>query len=124
MKNTSADTFLDEVWKMSNPHPFDRRIRLFGMIGIEVSKFDGNVHLSDIRNFGKPRQGGATAVLKKLTKLADKHKVKIDGVAKVYDQREGYVSTTKELTKWYKKAGFRISSGSESDGYPIQYIPK
>jgi len=121
---SSVDDFLDEAWKLSKPHPFDRRIRLFGMIGVEMSKFDGMVHLSDIRNFGKPRQGGATSVLKKLTTLADKHKVKIDGVAKVYDQRDGHMSTTKELVKWYRKSGFKIFSGSEEDGYRIEYSPK
>lgn len=115
--------FMDDFYVMSSTHPFDRRIRMVGNVGVEIMPFNGEIHLSDIRNFGKARQGEATRVLKMLTKLSKKHKIPISGIAKLYDSRDGYIMSTTELVNWYKKNGFTISDGSDLDGYRIKYVP-
>ena len=124
MTAKAPEAFMEDLYATTPAHPFNGRVSMFGMVGVEASAFNGEIHLSDIRNYGPPRKGAATAALTKLKDMADKHGVKITGSAKVYDKREGYVGKTKDLVEWYKKNGFKIGRGSESEGYDISYTPK
>jgi hypothetical protein len=119
-QNTGIDAFLEEFREMTQPNPFDDRVRVLGQTVVELSKFGSEIHISDIRSL-KPRGGAGTRAMKQLMKLADKHGVTLSGLAKAYTNDEKYVTRTRDLVSWYKKLGFRIGSGTESDGYRISY---
>jgi hypothetical protein len=119
-----TEAFMEELFATTAAHPFDARVSMIGMVGVDVSPFDGAIHLGDIRNYGPPRQGAGTEALNQLKALADKYGVTITGTAKVYDQRAGYISKAKDLVAWYKKNGFEVGRGNARDGYEITYTPK
>jgi len=115
--------FLEDFYDMTSPHPFDRG-RLYGTVGIEVSKWGSDIHLGNISSLGDKRSGHGTAALQMLMALADKHGVKLSGTAKAYSKNPEHVQSSKRLAQWYKKNGFKILGGYPEDGYEIEYTPK
>lgn len=120
----NVDGFFNDLDKTTQPHPFDDRQRLHGMVGIHASPFEGGVHLHDIVNYGEAKRGHGTRTLEYLKSLADKHGVEISGTAKAYSNRPNHITKTKKLTDWYGKHGFQIGKGNKDDGYPISYKGK
>jgi hypothetical protein len=117
------DGFLDELHKTTQPHPFNRSEVLYGSIGLDVSKFGGQIHLGDIVNYGDKGAGHGTNALRMLINMADKYKVSISGTAKAYSNVDGHIQDTNQLAKWYEKHGFLITGGYEEDGFDIVYHP-
>ena len=122
--NENVNKFMDEYHNTTSPHPFDQHTRVHGDYATtEVSKDGDGVHLSDIRAL-KPNAGGGTHALNHLTSLADKHRVRISGIAKAYHSNKAYIKSSSRLLKWYKKHGFKSDGGNNEDGYNIHYHPK
>lgn len=119
------DAFLDDYYAQSKDHPFDSRSRIVNNnSSMELSKFNGAIHISDVRSLA-PKSGAGTAALTFLKELADKHSVRLEGTAKAYDHgRGGHINSTSKLKAWYKKNGFTVGKGSMSDGYAVSYTPK
>lgn len=115
------NAFMDELYKGTQAHPFDDRIRLRGNIGIEARPWEGMIHLSSLISFGKKGAGEATRVLDELTKMADEHNVALHGTAKAIDNAgaKGRSLTTKELVAWYERHGFESFAGDV-----VVYTPK
>ena len=122
--NPNVDSFMDEVHKSTSDHPFDNRARIYkNKATFELHKHDGHIHLSDIRTL-QPKSGAGTEALKHLTGLADKHGVKISGVAKAYSNDKKHITDSKKLSGWYAKHGFKVGKGNKHDGYDIEYQGK
>jgi hypothetical protein len=64
--------------------------------------------------------------------LADKHRVKLDALAKAYSRDRRYITDTEQLVKWYIKHGFvvedeLVDDPSDLEGYEeiqITYYPR
>jgi hypothetical protein len=94
------------------PNPFVHIERIWHKaVGLEVSVFNQNIRLSNIRSL-KPRQGYATQALQWLTSLADKHRVMITGTANPTDTKQPGLSK-KELKAWYARHGFSVTRRGE-----------
>lgn len=116
------DAFMTELHELTGEHVFDARARVLDNASIEVSSFDGSIHISDVRAI-EPRQGGGTAAMKFLCGLADKHDVKMTLTAKSYS--EGRMST-QQLKDWYETFGFTEDDdtmGDEFEGYDMIRYP-
>lgn len=114
---------LEEWNELTHEHPLSRSARLTDSASVEVSYFDGALHLSDVMALGAPRQGGGTRAIKLLCDLADKHGVKITLTAKAYT--ENHMSTA-QLKDWYERFGFHEeedSFGDDYDGYDMVRYP-
>ena len=101
--------------------------RLYGDVLIDVSPFDGEIHLGDIVTVGEKSQGSGTRALKFLTDLADRHNVRLSGTAKAYSKSKEHIQTSERLLQWYKKHGFvepADSFGDEDEGFDIRRSPK
>ena len=114
---------MDELDRITQPHPFDNHEVLYGSVGIDMSKFNGTIHLGNIVNYGDKGAGHGTKALHMLTNLADKYHVSISGVAKAYSNVDGHIQDTSELVKWYEKNGFLVTGGDEDYGFEIVYHP-
>lgn len=115
---------LDEWHEITHEHPLNRSARLTDNAAVEVSYFDGALHLSDVAAIGVPRSGGGTQALQMLCDLADKHGVKITLTAKAYTENH---MSTRQLKKWYERFGFHEdedSFGDEYDGYDMLRYPR
>lgn len=114
---------LEEWEEMTHPHPLDRNSRLTDAASIDVSYFDGALHLGHVAALGAPRQGGGGRAVKMLCDLADKHNVKITLTAKsTSDER----MNTAQLRSWYGRFGFHDeedSFGDDHDGWDMIRFP-
>jgi len=115
------DDFLDEFWKISDPHPFSSSTRILHNASIKLYPVSNKIHLEDIKSL-LPNSGSGTKAMKRLISLADKHSVVIEGFAKAYSDDERYITNTNELVRWYKKLGFWIGK-RYNDGVEIEYRP-
>lgn len=102
-----------ELRSKTEPHPFDRGIRLYKNVGLDVENYwDTEAHLKSIMSFEEKGAGEASKALKFLTDLADKHKVPLTlDVEPIKNAgAEGKNLTRAQLTAWYKRHGF-VGSG-------------
>lgn len=104
-----AAAFVDDLHKSSTEHFSNHRARVIGKAHVHISGDSDGVHIHDIQSH-EPGSGAGTHALKHLTKLADKHKVKLHLHAKGYGD-----TSTHQLKKWYKKHGFHSSEDDPSD---------
>lgn len=98
-----------ELRSKTEPHPFDRGIRLYKNVGLDVENYwDTEAHLKSIMSFEEKGAGQATEALKFLLALADKHQVPItlEVVPIKNAGAEGKSLTKSELAAWYKRHGF------------------
>ena len=124
--NPNLESFMDDFYSSTKESPIGHG-RLYGPVLLDVSIFDGEIHLSDINTVGDKGQGSGTQALKFLTNLADKHNVKLSGVAKGYSQSKEHIQTSERLLQWYQKHGFvepEDSFGDEDEGFDIKYNPR
>lgn len=123
----NTDAFIRDLHDTTEEHPFNHNARIYGTPGkhalIHVSPDAKGVHLHDIVSYD-PGGGVGTSALQHLTRLADKHKIEISGVAKAYSNNPEHIRSTPKLKSWYTKHGFTSSRGNASDGYDITYKPK
>lgn len=106
------DAFFDEYYAISQAHPWDAREQCWedSSVFTEISKFDGDVHISSIATSKQRRRSGAaTRVLQRLTVLADKHRVTMTLMACPIGKGG---PGKRKLMAWYAKHGFK-SLGSE-----------
>ena len=122
-KDGNLEVFMKEFYDISQGHPFNDRARILNDTVFEIRPLWGEIHISDIQAI-EPRRGMATAAVKSLMALADKHGVVLSGTASAY-ARPGtdYISKTSDLVKWYKKLGFKVGRGDKDSGYEIRYQP-
>lgn len=115
---------LEEWNEITHEHPMARGARLTDAASVELSYFDGALHLSDVMAIGAPRQGGGTRAVQMICDLADKHGVKVTLTAKAYtDER----MSTGQLKQWYERFGFHEEDdgwGDDSEGYDMVRYPK
>ena len=115
--NSRALAYIDELYDVSQPHPFDNRKMILGGSIIHVSPTRNNeIHLHDIQTM-EPRKGHATQAMKTLMAMADKHNVDIELIAKAYHHDSNYITDTEDLVGWYERLGFQIENGSDDYGY-------
>lgn len=104
------DAFFTEFHNETAANPFQPRMSIWkDTIGIEMSKFGGKAHMSSIMSFEKKNAGQASAALKWLCELADKHNVTMDLIVSPIKNAgavEGKSLTKSQLTAWYAKNGF------------------
>ena len=127
-RTDKTEKFMEDYYKLSLPHPFSDKIRIFGNVMLELYPFSGNIHLSDIRTMA-PKSGAATNAIKMLTELADKHFVKIELLAKPYSKDKAHITDIETLVNFYKKHGFKVDRDFEDeDGYfdevGMTYFPR
>lgn len=108
------DEFMREWWHMTEGHPFVRGMRLTGGVGVELRpyKYEGTIHISSIMSFEQKNAGQASAVLKKICDLADKHKMTLDLFVKPIKNagaRDGQDLNARQLKGWYARHGFKPS---------------
>jgi len=102
--------FIRSVVELSQQHPFDRRQRLIGEVGVEVvpGYSPDSVYLQHIRNYGERGKGGASRVLKLLGKEADRIGVRLElSVEPTASRRKGLSAVS--LKSWYERHGFKSS---------------
>ena len=122
-KRNSSKTvaFMRDYHSSTSDHPFDNRSRLYGNATLEVSPIEDNIHLHDIRSF---EPGAGHKAIEHIKSLANKHDVKIAGIAKAYGQSKKYPMSSKQLSNWYSKRGFNVGRGNTDDGYSVSYKPR
>ena len=120
-----ANNFIKDFHKQSLEHPFHRSTRIFHNNAIDLSRDGSEVHIHDIVSLD-PNKGHGTKGLKELTKLADKHGVKLNLHALAYTKDPNYITHTPTLIKWYKKHGFQHEDPDydERGGSEMKYYPK
>lgn len=67
---------LEEWNEITHEHPMSRGYRLTDAAAVDMSCFDGSLHISDVMAIGAPRTGGGTRAIQMVCDLADKHGVK------------------------------------------------
>ena len=106
--------FMDELYDLTEEHPFNRATRLYGNTSIEVTPFGNEIHISDIRSMS-PRSGAGTKTMKMLTDLADKHRVVLGMRVSAYSNDTKHITDLEKLVKWYMKMRFRITDELTDD---------
>lgn len=106
-KTNKTNLFLSDLEKITTEHPFDSRSRILKSATIEVSAYDKDIHISDIRSLA-PKSGAGTEAMKILINLADKHNVRLHLIAKAYSKDPKYVTDTSKLIEWYQRLGFVV----------------
>jgi hypothetical protein len=114
--------FMADMRANTEAHPFARGMVIHNdSVGVEVSIFDGKIHLSSIMSFVQKNAGEASKTLKFLTDLADKHQVIMDlavSPIKNAGAREGKSLTKAQLTAWYGRYGFKKARGDYMERPP------
>lgn len=110
-EDPAVKAMLDEWWKATQPHPFDRRLRIWNdAIGLWLRPGeDKEAELMTIMTFVDKNQGEGSKALKWVCDLADKHGVDLTlnvSPIKNAGSRTGKNLNKKELTSWYAKNGF------------------
>lgn len=120
-----ADAFLDEYKQDSDEHPFHRSARILHGSIVDLSKDGNNIHIHDIVSTA-PKTGVGTKALKHLTRLADKHGIKLNLFAKAYSNRPEHIRSTPKLIKWYEKHDFKHDEPDYDPDYgsEMTYYPK
>lgn len=120
-----AKAFLKDFHDDSQEHPFHHSARIFHGVVIHMSRDGNEVHIHDIQSIA-PKSGAGTKALKYLTKLADKHHVKLNLFAKAYSGRQEHIHSNERLMSWYEKHGFHHEDQDydERDGSDMKYYPK
>lgn len=118
-----ADQFVQDFIDMSDEHPFNPRARIVGGAALELSRFGNRIHLSDITSL-EPGKGHAGRAMSLIKKLADKHNVQVELIAKAYrDDR----MDTEQLIQWYQRLGFQLMDNPDEigldDGIEMRYYP-
>jgi hypothetical protein len=124
----AVQKFMKAFMEASDPHPFDHNSRVFGGTTIHLSPDNYEVHIHDVQSLN-PKSGAGTKAMKALLKLADKHHVNLNAVAKAYAKHGDYIKDTEKLVSWYRKLGFDIEDADENDtfyydGVEIKYYSK
>jgi hypothetical protein len=106
---------VDEIRSLGYKNPFDNSTVIDNNVLVEVSSFDGYLHLGSIMSIEKGR-GDATKVMNKICEIADKYKVTIHLSPKPYGTGKGLNKS--QLIKWYKKFGFKKSNYEDMKRMP------
>lgn len=115
--------FMADYVENTSEHPINHRARLLNNAAMEVSAFDGMIHISDILAL---QPGGGRAALELLCNLADKHGVKMSLTAKSYDTQRATLDTS-QLKAWYERHGFvedEDTFGDDDEGYDMIRWPQ
>lgn len=117
-ESTPADSYIEDLYDMGNPHPFNDKVVTFGPVGVEMSAMgDDVVHLHDIISYEQQQSGHGTKVLQKLMQLANRHGVVIDAHAKAYSNDPRHQQDNHALLAWYVKNGFTVTNDIDVDDY-------
>lgn len=107
-ENTNVKTLIDEIDEHSEG--YQRGIGFFLQdypVIIDVSDFNNRLHISSIIS-EKQGEGHATKAMMWILSLADKYGVDIDLIPDAIGTKG---LTTKQLTAWYMKLGFKPYKG-------------
>lgn len=116
-RTDKTNMFLSDLESITSEHPFDSRSRILKNASIEVSAFDKDIHISDIRSLS-PKSGAGTEAMKILIDLANKYFVRLHLNAKAYSNDPKYITDTVKLIKWYQSLGFVVDDEFlDSDAY-------
>lgn len=128
-----VEGFFREWDTMYFPHPLMPGSRAFGfvcddgvtqgVVVVELHKFEGHVHLSNIMTSPENarRSGAATRALQDVCALADKHHCTITLEAHAFGRVKSMNNA--KLAAWYGKHGFKKTSGTAKEGYLMERSP-
>ena len=110
--NTSQ-AFMKDFAALGRPNPMNsRELVIDDIVIVQLYPWNNHIYLMSIRTT-ETRTGAATAVMKKLLALADKHNIPIECTASPF--RTGVANTLKKaaLIRWYERLGFvkQLKSG-------------
>lgn len=115
------DNYIKDYTMISEPHPWNPQTRIIDNTMVQLYPVSNAIHISDIQSV-TPGQGLATSAMKKLQKLADKHRVKLELTAKAYANDPQRISDTEELVRWYLRLGFDIDDELIDDPSDLEGI--
>lgn len=117
----NAQAFMMEFEESSSANPLNDRSRIFNdtVIELSIDRSRGRIHIHDIRAI-YPGAGAGSRALIHLTRLADKHRVDLEGYAFAYSNS----GTHQKLANWYKKHGFSVGPEEDDGGYQVVYNHK
>lgn len=118
--------FMDDFEAATEHNPLTKSGRLYGNVRLGVYPSRGGIRIGDISVAGDRGEGQGTKALQLLTSLADKHGVKLNGVATAYlsgQDGQGRAQANDRLLSWYVKHGFTGSADTDGD-HNIEYLPR
>ncbi len=110
---------INDIRKLGVKHIFTNDTVIDNNVLVDVSFFDGYLHLSSIMSVDKGK-GDATKVMNKICKIADKYKVTIDLEPTPFGT--GKILNTQQLTNWYKKFGFKMGKYGDMKRNPMENL--
>lgn len=110
--NAAANEAFMKEYKAATTPEFGMRV-WHDLVGFKLSEWNGHIQLDHVISLAKKGTGNASAALKWLCDLADKHKVTIELEVEPIKKAgaEGKPLTKAQLKQWYKKNGFKPTGG-------------
>ena len=113
--NDTLSALISECRSQTSPNPFQPAMMIWNdCVGVELTRWQGRVHISSIMTFVDKNKGNASACMRWLCALADKHQVALE-LEPVPIQnagaRDGTNLNKKTLTAWYTRCGFKKTDG-------------
>jgi hypothetical protein len=116
-KKEDIDRAISEIRSLGIQNPFFyRELLLYNNVGIELSNWDGALHISSIRTM-KKGTGDATKAMKQICDIADKNNVVITIYVKPFGYEDNRLNTT-QLKAWYKRLGFKLQKYNDMERLP------
>jgi hypothetical protein len=111
----TLDAFMRDYFGMTFPNPLQPYMRVWSyrteegedlpLIMTEIKPFDGYINFSAIISPDKQGTGQASKIIRKITKLADKHGVSLSATVKPFGNVPNAL-TKSQLAAWYKRNGW------------------
>jgi len=117
----NTEAFLQDYYDNTSEHPFNPSARVYGDSVLEIYPMGNQIHISDVLTLN-PRSGGGTKAIQFLKALSDKHRVKLDLIAKAYSSDNKFITDTENLVRWYLKLGFEIDDEFIDDVNDIEGV--
>ena len=109
----AAESFLDQIWEASEPHPFDSKKRIMDGFVVHMYRRGERVYLSEVMNLIPENrgQGLGTAFVDGLLAMADGAGVPIELIPEAFASEEDTRDAdSARLREWYKRLGFEEDS--------------
>ena len=119
--NDRLDSFMEEYYSHTEPHPMSRRMRVYENTVLEVSPFNGAIQIDSIVSM-QPMSGAGSKAAKFLMELANKHRVKIELYAKPFSKNTDHITDMEQLIRWYMRLGFRLTDDLVDDPNDLEGV--
>lgn len=121
-----VNAMIEDCARQTQPNPFQPRMMVWQeKVGLEISSWQGKLHISSIMTFVDKNTGNASSCMQWLCALADQYKVVIElepvPIANA-GARDGVNLNKKQLRAWYARLGFQ-QAGAMMIRFPVQTTP-